>query len=738
MWKRLAPLTGACLLLCSLAQANIFGSLRGIVHDPQHRPVAGAEITVRSATSQWKRSAASDGNGEFHFDAVPVGSYVVRVSAPGFAVAEQTVAVHSGSAPILHFPLSLPTVASEVVVSAAPETINPESSTLTTTISRQQVERTPGADRSNSLAMITDYVPGAYLIHNQLHIRGGHQVSWLLDGVPVPNTNIASNVGPQFDPKDIDYIEVQRGGYSAEYGDRTFGVFNVVTRSGFERNREGELVLSYGSFHSTNNQLSFGSHSNRFAYYASLNGNRTDLGLETPTPQVLHDLASGLGGFANLIFNATPNDQLRLVTAVRGDHYQVSNTPEQQAAGIRDIQRERDALVNLSWVHTAGSGLLLTVSPFYHFNRAAYLGGPNDMPVIPRDERASHYAGGQVALAITRGKHNARFGLEGFAQRDNHLFGLTANDGSGTALRQRELPGGNLQALFVEEQYKATSWLTVNGGVRLTRFSGGITETVADPRVGAAIQLPRVGWVVRGFYGRYYQPPPLSTVSGPLLELVLDQGFGFLPLRGEKDEQYQVGLSIPAYGWVLDADYFHTKARNFFDHDPLGNSNIFFPLTLEGARIHGWEASLRSPRIASHMQFHLAYAHQFVQGRGGVSGGLTEFQPPEDNAYYFLDHDQRDTLSTGVNFSLPGKAWAAGNISYGSGFLDGDGPAHLPGHTTLDFSLGKSFGENLSLQFTALNLTNHRYLLDNSNTFGGTHYANPRELAVQVRYRFHY
>ena len=116
--------------------------------------------------------------------------------------------------------------------------VNPESSTSTSIISRQQIAQAPGGDNANSLAMITNYVPSAYLVHDQLHIRGGHQVSWLLDGVPVPNTNIASNVGPQFDPKDIDYLEVQRGGYSAEYGDRTYGVFNVVTRSGFERNRE--------------------------------------------------------------------------------------------------------------------------------------------------------------------------------------------------------------------------------------------------------------------------------------------------------------------------------------------------------------------------------------------------------------------------------------------------------------------------------------------------------------------
>ena len=58
--------------------------------------------------------------------------------------------------------------------------------------------------------MITDFVPGAYVVHDQLHVRGGHQTAWAIDGVEIPNTNIASNLGPQIDPKDIDYLEVQR------------------------------------------------------------------------------------------------------------------------------------------------------------------------------------------------------------------------------------------------------------------------------------------------------------------------------------------------------------------------------------------------------------------------------------------------------------------------------------------------------------------------------------------------
>jgi outer membrane receptor protein involved in Fe transport len=65
-------------------------------------------------------------------------------------------------------------------------------------------------------------------------------------------------------------------------------------------------------------------------------------------------------------------------------------------------------------------------------------------------------------------------------------------------------------------------------------------------------------------------------------------------------------------------------------------------------------------------------------------------------------------------------------------------PAHLPGHTTFDLTVGKAVSENLTISVTALNLMNRRFLLDNSETFGGTHYADPRQVYVQVKYRFHY
>jgi outer membrane receptor protein involved in Fe transport len=722
------------LIFSAVAAATIFGNVRGIVHDPSHLPITNAQVSIRSRSSDWSATAMTDAEGAFALNAVPVGEYIISVSAPGFIQTQQSVTVLSGSAPILHFYLQIAGPRQDVNVTESLESLASESATPETIVSREDIARTPGADRTNSLAMITNFVPGSYLTHDQLHVRGGHQVTWAIDGVPIPNTNIASNVGPQFDPKDVDYLEVMRGSYSADYGDRTYGVFNVAPRTGFERNKEGELVAGFGSFHQTNDQISFGSHTQRFAYFTSLNGNRSDLGLETPVSRIIHDQANGFGGFGSLIFNVRPSDQVRVVGSARRDFYQIPNDPDAQAAGVRDVERESDAFITSSWVHSAGK-VLLTVSPFYHFNRANFISGPHDPDPIVRQDRSSKYGGAQVTLGAVWKRHNARAGVYGFAQRDDALFGVQSAD-SGLSVHQHEAPTGHVEAVFLEDEYQATSWLRFNGGVRFTHFSGSLSENAVSPRVGSSIRIPRLKWVLRGFYGRFYQAPPLSTVSGPLLDFVLDQGFGIIPLHGERDEEYQFGMTIPFRGWTLDVDQFHTHARNFFDHDVVGNSNIFFPLTISAARIRGTEATLRSPRLFHRGEAHIAYSHQYAEGFGGVNGGLTDFSPPAGG--FLLDHDQRHTVNGGIEMNLPRHSWASGSVSYGSGFPDNGGPAHLPGHTTFDLAAGKDFRENWSVSVTALNVANRRFLLDNSLTFGGTHYFNPREIYAQLRYRFHY
>jgi carboxypeptidase family protein/TonB-dependent receptor-like protein len=744
----------AMMVLASVVLAATFGRASGVVEDSQQRVIAGATVLLQSKSSDWAQSAHTDAAGRFAFGGVPPGEYKVTASAPGFAGASRDLTVTSAAEAVVQLTLP-PAAASETVTVTEAGPALRELTTSITTVDRAQIAQTPGASRPNSMAAITDYVPGAYITHSQLHIRGGHQTEWLIDGVPVPSTNIDTNLAPQFSPADMDYLEIHRGGYGAEVGDRAYGVFNVVPRTGFERKNEAELVLNAGNFYQTNDQLSFGSHSGRLAYYGSISGNRSDLGIQTPVPQVVHDETHGYGGFGSLIFNRDSANQLRVVGAARHDFYQIPYDPFPNdfentvfpSIGLRDTDRENDVLLNTSWVHTFNSHWLLTLSPIYHYNFAGYESSPTDTPVAVTQERSSHYAGGQWIIDGNVSRHHLQAGMYGFYEQDSELFAALFNNGGGSSFREGPArPSGRLASFFIDEKFKPFSWLTLMAGARPAFYDGGVTESTANPRFGVAVTLPRLQWTLRGFWGHYYQAPPLITASGPLLQFISAQDLTFAALHGERDEEYQFGITMPWRGWTLDVDSFRNRVVNFFDHSNIGLSNLSFPVTIQSGLVRAWELTLRSPRIQRRVQLHLAYSNQIAEAGGVITGGLKSSEIICDEGPTVLcpvDHDQRNTLSVGGDVVLPWHAHAATNVTYGSGFTNGQPGVQFPGnylpaHTTVDLSLGKDLGKRYSASVTVLNVANRRVLIDNSVAFGGFHWNAPREIYGQLRYRFHY
>lgn len=333
----------AWFVLCAVPVfAALFGSIRVEIRDPQGMLVPNAEVTVRSKTSEWTKKVMSDAEGQLFVEAVPIGQYSISVTAAGFRnMPEKALVVNSDTVTTIELAMDMESVEESVDVTGMVTAIAPESSTTETLTGRRDIERSPDADRTGSMAMITNNVPGTYVMHDHLHARGGHGVAWEVDGVPIPNSNLAT-VGSQFDPKDVDYLESQRGGYSAEFGDRSYGVFNVVPRTGFEGNKFADFYATYGSFHQTNEYLDFGSHTDRFAYFGSMAGSRTDYGLERPSLDILHDQSAAFSGFTSLMFTPDAKDQLRFVASYRSEHYQVPNIPDQQTLlGLRDIRKRR-------------------------------------------------------------------------------------------------------------------------------------------------------------------------------------------------------------------------------------------------------------------------------------------------------------------------------------------------------------------------------------------------------------
>ena len=274
------------------------------------------------------------------------------------------------------------------------------------------------------------------------------------------------------------------------------------------------------------------------------------------------------------------------------------------------------------------------------------------------------------------------------------------------------------------------------------------------PRIGATVRIPRLNWVLRGFYGHFFQPAPILTVSSSVLNYAGSLGGGentFTPLPSERDEEHQFGIEIPYRGWMLDVDTFKNRVNNFLDHSNLGESNMYFPIAVDGALVRAWEMTLRSPALWRLGQFHVSV---FEPDRRAARGHYRRIHVQHcrrtrpatwGRTISPVDHDQRDTLNTGFTANLPAQTWFATNVYYGSGFTNGlacadpsacqnNGPyygPYLPAHTTFDLSVGHSLGEHWKISATAINVTNHRVLLDNSVTIGGFHWNDPRMFAAR-------
>ena len=331
-------------------------------------------------------------------------------------------------------------------LAASPDTMTP-----TTIVSRKA---NPGNSRRRSEQQYEDdhrLRSRAWMTHDQLHIRGGHQVTWAIDGVPIPNTNIASNVGPRLIPKISITWRPQRGGYSSAYGDRTYGVFNVVPRLGFERNNEGRVLLDLWLFHQTNDQINFGSHTEKFAYFGSFNGNRSDYGLSTPGPDVLHDRVWGLGGMATLIYNRRPEQSIPF------RHHRFGATTIKFPTIL--MPRPRASAMS----NGSGMPLVSLLLGTYVHDRAFFSRcRPFTTSIAPittaiqmirrsarRNIEARNTPAPRCAFDVITNGTTPALALYGFGQHDDEFVNLIANDGSGDfAAPSRILQQGSLNLHF--------------------------------------------------------------------------------------------------------------------------------------------------------------------------------------------------------------------------------------------------------------------------------------------------
>ena len=230
--------------------------LRGRVLDPNRAAVAGAQVVAESQGRPSGTASVTDQNGEFSLSLAP-GEYTLKVSAPGFAEASQSVSFgRAGSGATLEVVLQVSGAASSVTVIDSAgyrvEAVGSATKTLTplrdipqtiAVVTRDQIR-----DQSlQSIADVVTYVPGISSHQgegnrDQIVIRGNSTTAdFYLNGV-------RDDVQYMRDLYNVERVEALKGPNAMIFGrGGGGGVINRVTKeAAFSPLRE--FTLQGGSY----------------------------------------------------------------------------------------------------------------------------------------------------------------------------------------------------------------------------------------------------------------------------------------------------------------------------------------------------------------------------------------------------------------------------------------------------------------------------------------------------------
>lgn len=226
--KRIITVVSFLFLLPTLLLAGTTGKIRGKVTDLQTgEPLIGANVIVVGTSF----GAATDVKGEYVISNLEAGVYEVKSSYLGYKTVTVTnVRVNSDLSTELNFQLPATGVSvGEVTIVAKRPLINKSNTNAIRTTTNAEIDALPVRGVDNIVAL----TPGVTLQDGTIYVRGGRQdeVGYYLEG-----TNITSALSGNRQvtiPQDaLEEIQVQAGGYTAEFGGANAGIIRTQLKSG--------------------------------------------------------------------------------------------------------------------------------------------------------------------------------------------------------------------------------------------------------------------------------------------------------------------------------------------------------------------------------------------------------------------------------------------------------------------------------------------------------------------------
>ena len=235
----------AAMLLCpatALAQFDT-ATVLGSVHDTSGAIVPGATVTLKNVATGITATTVTDGEGNYQFLNVRIGSYTVRAELQGFSVAEaDNVSVTVNARLRVDLSLKVGSLGETVTVEGAAKLLETDSSDRGQVIGKEQIVSLPLNGRNYAdLALLAPGVRKSAISDSRdasFNVNGLRSAvnSFILDGVD-NNSYGTSNQGfsnqvVQMSPDTVEEFKVQTNNFSAEFGRTGGAVVNASMRSG--------------------------------------------------------------------------------------------------------------------------------------------------------------------------------------------------------------------------------------------------------------------------------------------------------------------------------------------------------------------------------------------------------------------------------------------------------------------------------------------------------------------------
>jgi hypothetical protein len=206
------------------------GKVSGVVKDAATgEPLISASVMIQGTNS----GAATNLEGYYAILNVPPGTYTIKASMIGYTPSTlRNIRVNINQTFELNISLQEESIqAQEVVVVATPPVMQKDVSNSVVNISAEQFENMPIANVTTIVGLQAGIVGGAFRGGSSSVTSYASQTGYLLNGMVMrderdntPFTGISFT--------SVEEIQIQTGGFNAEYGNIRSGLVNIVTKEG--------------------------------------------------------------------------------------------------------------------------------------------------------------------------------------------------------------------------------------------------------------------------------------------------------------------------------------------------------------------------------------------------------------------------------------------------------------------------------------------------------------------------